>query len=95
MGLIALVLYWLLQVYFFVLIGRFVADLVLSINRDWRPRGALLVLVESIFTVTDPPLKLVRRIIPPLRVGAIQLDFGWTLVLLAVLFVQGLVRALV
>ena len=95
MGLIALVIYWLLQVYFVVLIGRFVADLVLSINRDWRPRGAMLVVVESVFTVTDPPLKLVRRIIPPLRVGAIQLDFGWTLVLMAVLFAQGLVRAFI
>jgi YggT family protein len=94
MGLIALVLYWLLQVYFFALIGRFVVDLVLSMNRGWRPKGIVVVIVESIYTVTDPPLKLVRRIIPPLRLGAIQLDFGWTIVMTAVLFAQGFVRAL-
>jgi YggT family protein len=94
MGLIALVLYWLLQVYFFALIGRFVVDLVLSMNRGWRPKGIVVVIVESIYTVTDPPLKLVRRIIPPLRLGAIQLDFGWTIVVTAVLFAQGFVRAL-
>ena len=94
MGLIALVLYWLLQVYFFALIGRFVIDLVLSVNRSWRPRGIVVMIVESIFTVTDPPLKLVRKIIPPLRLGAIQLDFGWTIVMTAVLFSQGFVRAL-
>jgi YggT family protein len=94
MGLIALVLYWLLQVYFFALIGRFVVDLVLSINRGWRPKGIVVVIVESIYTVTDPPLKLVRRIIPPLGLGAIQLDFGWTIVMTAVLFAQGFVRAL-
>jgi YggT family protein len=94
MGLIALVLYWLLQVYFFALIGRFVVDLVLSLNRGWRPKGIVVVIVESIYTVTDPPLKLVRRIIPPLRLGAIQLDFGWTIVMTAVLFAQGFVRAL-
>ena len=94
MGLIALVLYWLLQVYFFALIGRFVIDLVLSVNRSWRPKGIVVMIVESIFTVTDPPLKLVRKIIPPLRLGAIQLDFGWTIVMTAVLFAQGFVRAL-
>ena len=94
MGLIALVLYWLLQAYFFALIGRFIVDLVLSINRGWRPRGALVVLVESIYTITDPPLKLIRKIVPPVRVGAIQLDFGWTLLLLAVTFAQRLVLAI-
>jgi YggT family protein len=95
MGLIALVLYWLLQVYFFALIARFVIDLVLSVNRGWRPRGMVVVIVESIYTVTDPPLKLVRKIIPPLRLGAIQLDFAWTIVLAAVVFAQNLVSALV
>ncbi|MFM6966843.1 MAG: YggT family protein [Rhodoluna sp.] len=94
MGLIALVIYWLLQVYFFALIGRFIFDLILSINPYFRPRGVLIVVAESIYTVTDPPLKLVRKIIPPLRLGAIQLDFGWTLVFVAVLFLQKLVISL-
>jgi YggT family protein len=95
MGLIALVLYWLLEAYFFALIGRFIIDLILSFSRSWRPKGIVVALVESIYTITDPPLKLVRKVVPPIRLGAIQLDFGWTLVLLAVLFVQGLVRGLV
>jgi YggT family protein len=94
MGLIALVLYWLLQVYFFALIGRFVVDLVLSVNHNWHPKGLIVAIVESVYTVTDPPLKLVRKVIPPLRLGAIQLDFGWTIVMTAVLFAQGFVRAL-
>ena len=94
MGLIEVVLYYLLQAYFFALIGRFIIDLVLSLNRGWRPRGLLVVLVESIYTITDPPLKLIRKIVPPVRVGAIQLDFGWTLVLLAVTFAQRLVLSI-
>lgn len=94
MGLIAVVLYYLLQAYFFALIGRFIIDLVLSFNRGWRPRGLLVVLVESIYTITDPPLKLIRKIVPPVRVGAIQLDFGWTLLLLAVTFAQRLVLSI-
>jgi YggT family protein len=47
-----------------------------------------VVIVESTYTITDPALKLVRRIIPPLRVGAVQLDFGWTILLVAIGFAQ-------
>lgn len=95
MGLLALVLYWLLEVYFFVLIGRFIVDLVLSLNASWRPKGLLVVLVESIYTVTDPPLKAIRRFIPALRLGPVQIDLAWTVLFIAVVFVQGIVASLV
>jgi len=94
MGLIAVVIYWLLQAFSFALIGRFIVDLVLSLNRGWRPRGLLVVIVESVYTVTDPALKLIRRIVPPLRVGAVQLDFGWTVLLIAIGFAQRAVLTL-
>jgi YggT family protein len=95
MGLIALVFYWLFEVYFFVLIGRFIIDLVLSLNGSWRPRGLLVVVVESIYTVTDPPLKAIRRFIPPLRLGPVQIDLAWTVLFIAVVFAQGIVASLV
>lgn len=94
MGLIALVLYWLLEVYFFVLIGRFIVDLVLSLNGAWRPKGILVVLVESIYTITDPPLKAIRRFIPALRLGPVQIDLAWTILFVAVVFAQRFVAAL-
>lgn len=53
------------------------------LRRDWRPRGFLLVLLNLIFSVTDPPLKFVRRLVKPVRFGGIALDFAWTVVLLA------------
>jgi YggT family protein len=77
------------------LIARFVVDLVLSVNPTWRPRSILLVITELIMTLTDPPLKLVRRFIKPVQLGSISLDFGWTLVLLAVSFLQNLLARLV
>lgn len=95
MGLIALVLYWLLEAYFFVLIGRFIIDLVLSLNGTWRPKGLLVILVESIYTVTDPPLKAIRRFVPALRLGPVQIDLAWTVLFIAVVFIQGLVASLV
>ena len=95
MGLIALVFYWLLEVYFFVLIGRFVVDLVLSLNGAWRPKGLLVVLVESIYTITDPPLKAIRKVVPALRLGPVQIDLAWTVLFVAVVFAQRLVASLV
>lgn len=95
MGLIALVFYWLLEVYFLVLIGRFIVDLVLSLNGAWRPKGLMVVLVESVYTVTDPPLKAIRRFIPALRLGPVQIDLAWTVLFVAVVFAQRIVASLV
>lgn len=72
-----------LWLYWLVFIVRLVLDLVLAFARGWRPRGLLLVVAEAVFTVTDPPLRLVRRIIPPLRIGGMQFDLAFLIVLIA------------
>ncbi|MEZ0164090.1 YggT family protein [Kineococcus sp. LSe6-4] len=63
--------------FFICLIGRLVLDWVQALSREWRPRGVVLVLAEVVYTVTDPPLKALRRILPPLRLGAVQLDLAF------------------
>ena len=75
-------LYFLFFMYFLVLWGRFIIDLVRGVNRGWRPQGFLLVLVELVYTRTDPPVRFFRRLVPPLRIGPIALDFGFTLTML-------------
>ena len=52
--------------------------------RSWRPHGIVLVLLEMIYTVTDPPLKALRRVIPPLRLGSISLDLSFLVLIIAV-----------
>jgi YggT family protein len=84
-SIIALVAYFLLLIYFFLMWGRFILDLVQTIQRSWRPQGFLLVLAEVVYTVTDPPIKFFRRLIPPLRVGPVAFDFGWSIVMLLVI----------
>jgi YggT family protein len=91
MGLIAVLLWWALQVYFFALVARLFIDLAISVNRGWRPSGLLLPVVEIVMTITDPALKAVRKIIKPIRLGAIQLDLGWTLLVFGIFFLQRLV----
>src|SRR6266568_4061255 len=61
-------------IFLIFLIARFVFDYVFLCAREYRPTGVVLVLVEAIYTVTDPPLKLLRRFIPPLRLGQVALD---------------------
>ena len=82
---LATVVYFALLLYFFVMWGRFILDLVRSFQRGWRPQGAVLVLAEVTYTVTDPPIKFFRRVIPPLRIGPVAFDFGWSIVMLVVI----------
>ena len=86
---VGLAIAWVLQVYFIVLIARIVVDYVFMFVRDWRPQGFVLVIVEAIYTVTDPPIRLLSRVIPSIRVG--MFDFQLTIVFL-ILFI--LVRIL-
>ena len=81
---------WVLKIYLVVLIARIVVDYVFMFARDWRPSGIVLVIVETIYTLTDPPIKLLSRIIPSIRVG--QFDFQITVVFL-LLFI--LIRILI
>ncbi len=78
------IIYDLLQIFFFLLIARLVLDYVQMFARSWRPTGVVLVLAEIIYSITDPPLKALRRVIPPLRIGGIALDLSFLVVIILV-----------
>ncbi|MBM7415119.1 MULTISPECIES: YggT family protein [Nocardiaceae] len=80
------VLYFILFVFWLLLIGRIIVEFIRSFARDWRPTGVVVVILEAIFTVTDPPVKLLRRIIPPLNLGGVRLDLS-IMVLLFIVFI--------
>ena len=83
LGIVWDVLYLVVLVYLLLLLGRLVLDWVQVFARDWRPRGAALVVAEVVYTATDPPIRAVRRVVPPLSLGQIRLDLGFTIVVLA------------
>jgi YggT family protein len=80
-----IVLDYLLTIYLVILVGRMIFGWVQVFARDWRPTGVILVLAEAIYTVTDPPLKLLRRYIPPLRLGMVALDLSFMVLFIVVL----------
>jgi len=85
MEILKLVLYYVLAVYLVVLIGRMIFGWVQVFAREWRPTGVVLVLAETVFTLTDPPLKFLRRYIPPLRLGTVAMDLSYMVLFIVVL----------
>ena len=76
--------YFVLLVFFILLIARLVFDYVMMFARSWRPSGATAVGLEVVYSATDPPLKALRRVIPPLRLGNFSIDLGFMVLLFAV-----------
>jgi YggT family protein len=85
LSLIATLVYYLLLIYSFVMWSRLALDVARTFSPSWRPKGAGLVLAELVFSVTDPPLKAARRLVPPIRVGGMALDLAWSIVMLAII----------
>ncbi|MFG2000104.1 YggT family protein [Spirillospora sp. NPDC048911] len=94
MTIVGTVLSALLYIFLLFLIGRLILEVLQSFARSWRPKGLVLVIAEATYTVTDPPLKLLRRFIPPIRLGNVALDLSFTVLILVVwvmiIFVQEL-----
>ena len=90
MSLIASLISSLLNLYVLVLITRLVLEYVAIFARDWRPRGPVLLLSELVFTLTDPPLKAIRKFIPSLRIGSVSLDLSFLILLFAISITRGI-----
>jgi len=83
-----------LWLYFILLIGRLILDYIQMFARSWRPHGPVLVLAEIIYTATDPPLRALRKIIPPLRIGSITLDLSFIVLLILIQVLIGILDRL-
>jgi YggT family protein len=84
-----------LSLYLVLLIGRMIFEMVQAFAHQWRPSGVVLVLAEATYTATDPPLKFLRRFIPPLRLGTVAFDLSFTVLFIVVLLlinIAGMLR---
>ncbi len=94
MSIVLYVLSLLLQLFVFVLIARVVLEMVQSFSQSWRPTGFVLVLAEIVYTITDPPLRFLRRFIKPIRLGSVALDLSVLVLFFAVIILQGILGTL-
>ena len=77
MEIVAQALGFALSLFMLVLIGRMILGFVMRFSQDWRPQGLMLVVTEAVFSITDPPIKLLRRVIPPVQLGHNRLDIAF------------------
>ncbi|WP_456825220.1 YggT family protein [Cellulomonas sp. P5_E12] len=82
MHLVATLLFYVVLVFFLLLLVRLVLDWVQFFARDWKPSGIALVIAEATYSVTDPPLKALRRILPPVGIGSVRLDLAFLVLVL-------------
>ncbi len=77
--------YYVLFFFWLLLVARLVADLVRAFGRSWRgPRGGAAVALETVYVATDPPLRLLRKVIPTVRIGGVGLDLSITVLFIVV-----------
>ena len=91
MELVGAVLDTILLVAIVVLVARFVLDWVQMLARHWRPRGLVLVFCEGLYSITDPPLRAIRRVIPPVRLGGVMLDLSPMVLLIGIVILRSVV----
>ena len=83
-----------LLVFLVLLFARFVVDWVMVLARSWRPQGLVAAGLEVVYSTTDPPLKAVRKVIPPLNLGSVRLDLGFMVLLIAVIILRNIAQNL-
>jgi YggT family protein len=77
MFIIGTVIGWVLWVFLLVLFARMILSWIPVLVRDWQPRGPMLVVAEVIYSVTDPPLRALRKVLKPVRIGNMMLDLAF------------------
>ena len=91
MTVVASTVYYALLVFLLLLVFRIIMEYVFLLARSYRPSGVVAAVLELTYTVTDPPLKLLRRVIPPLRLGSVQLDLGFLVLFFVTQILMGVV----
>ena len=91
MELVGVLLLFVLNIFLGLLFVRLVVDWVQIFARQWTPKGPVLVVLEVVYSITDPPIMFVRRFVPPLWIGSIALDTSFLIVLVAVYLLRILV----
>jgi YggT family protein len=93
-ALVKTIVEYVLYAYLLLLIGRLIFSWIQAFSRSWTPHGPVLVVAETVYTATDPPLKFLSRFIPVLRLGSVALDLSFMVLFFVVLLLIQAVQLL-
>ncbi|MDR2619792.1 MAG: YggT family protein [Propionibacteriaceae bacterium] len=79
---IGMTLLWVLRVYFWVLVARAILSWLPMLFDGFHPKGPALVLVNAVYTLTDPPLQWLRQWVKPVMLGGMGFDLAFIVLLL-------------
>ena len=94
MGIIGGLIELVLGTFIVLLFVRLIVDWIQMFARQWTPHGPVLVVLEGIYTATDPPVKALRKVLPPLRLGGVAIDLSFVALLLICYILLSLNRGL-
>ena len=80
MSVVATIALYLLYIFVGLMFVRLIVDWTMVFARSWRPSGVVAAVLEIAYTVTDPPLRALRRVLPPLRLGSVAIDLAFIVV---------------
>jgi YggT family protein len=83
-GIVGFVLY----LYLLIVLARVIVEMTRQFARSWRPAGVAAIGIEIVYVATDPPVRALRRMVKPVRIGSISLDLSILILLLAILALQ-------
>jgi YggT family protein len=86
------VVYYVLFFFWLLLTARIVVELVRTFARSWQPVGGVAIALESVYTMTDPPVRALRRVVKPVRIGGVGLDLSIMVLLFVVLILMRVVE---
>lgn len=90
---IGIILYVILRIFVLLLIARLVIEMIESFSRNFQPPRWFIFIAEPIFQITDPPVKALRKLIPPVRMGGVALDISVIVLFFIVMILQIVVQA--
>lgn len=83
-----MILLYAVMIFRFLLLARIVVEMIASFSRGWSPKGFVAVILEVLFTVTDPPVKALRQVIKPVRLGQVSLDLSVLVLFIGLIIVE-------
>ena len=92
MTLIGTLLYVIIRMFVLLLIARLVIEMIQSFSRNFQPPRWFIYIAEPIFMITDPPVKALRRLIPPMRMGGVALDISVIVLFFIMMILQIVVQ---
>ena len=88
MSIIGYSLLLLLRIFSWILALRIIIEMTQSFSRQFNPPRWFMVVAEPLFVVTAPPVKALRRVVPPLRLGGVALDMSILVLFLILMLLQ-------